>query len=216
MLCSILTDARLFADRLLMEAMGRFGCAVGGAAAWRHFVCEECAPGVEGGFDVAANQVVVCHNQCAGDPAKVAEVAKHELVHMYDHCVARVDFEDPAHLACTEVRAANLAQCRSGGLLSRSRLVAGGSHRDCVRERAARSVAVIRGVGPAEAAADVEAVFERCYADLEPLGRRPAGPACERLAADELGGFLRATGSERRERLQQQQGRKEDEEEALS
>ena len=50
------------------------------------------------------NQIVICANQCETRP-KVAEILTHELVHMYDKCTAEIDFRNPAHLACTEVRA---------------------------------------------------------------------------------------------------------------
>ncbi len=83
--------------------MRRFGCALGPETAWRHLVCEECSPEVEGGYDVTTNQVVVCWNRCrTGD--KVEEILTHELVHMYDHCTAEVNFEDVRHLACSEIR----------------------------------------------------------------------------------------------------------------
>ena len=37
------------------------------------------------------------------------EIMTHELVHMYDHCRAHVDWDNLYHVACTEVRAANLS-----------------------------------------------------------------------------------------------------------
>ena len=185
---------------LLIDAMRHFGCAVGGANAWRHMVCEECSPDVEGGFDVTTNQVVICSNHCKTDD-KVAEILKHELVHMYDHCTADVNFDNVSHLACTEVRAANLSQCRFDVWNSR---LSGSAHRDCVKDKAARSVAIIKNVSAEEAVRAVDAVFVRCYADLEPVGRRTAGEGCERLAGEELGGFLRATLSERNARRRKQ------------
>lgn len=37
------------------------------------------------------------------------ETLTHELVHSYDHCRAHVDWNDLKHLACSEIRAANLS-----------------------------------------------------------------------------------------------------------
>lgn len=37
------------------------------------------------------------------------ETLTHELVHSYDHCRAHVDWNDLTHLACSEIRAANLS-----------------------------------------------------------------------------------------------------------
>lgn len=38
-------------------------------------------------------------------------VLYHELIHMYDNCVGEVDFQNIEHLACSEIRAANLTYC---------------------------------------------------------------------------------------------------------
>ena len=42
-----------------------------------------------------------------------------------------------------------------------------------MKKKALMSVLMVRNVSMAEATAAVEKVFEKCYADLEPLGRRP-------------------------------------------
>jgi hypothetical protein len=34
------------------------------------------------------------------------DVITHELIHALDHCRGKVNFSDPRHLACTEIRAA--------------------------------------------------------------------------------------------------------------
>ncbi len=67
------------------------------------------------------------------------------------------------------------------------------AHRDCVRRRARRSILAIRGdANDDDAVRAVDAVFERCYADLEPVGRLSCGRSCDGLALGELGTFLRA------------------------
>ncbi len=38
-------------------------------------------------------------------------VLTHELIHMFDYCRHNMDLTDAKHLACTEIRAANLAHC---------------------------------------------------------------------------------------------------------
>jgi inner membrane protease ATP23 len=48
-------------------------------------------------------KVVICANRCRTDQ-RVAEILTHELVHLYDNCTAKVDFNNLHHLACTEVR----------------------------------------------------------------------------------------------------------------
>ncbi len=66
-------------------------------------------------------QVVICSNRCTTDE-KVEEILAHELVHMYDHCTGKVDFEDVRHLACSEIRQGFMRfyMCKAGrtGLFS--------------------------------------------------------------------------------------------------
>lgn len=41
----------------------------------------------------------------------VPGILTHEMIHMFDWCNNNVDFKNIDHLACTEIRAANLAHC---------------------------------------------------------------------------------------------------------
>jgi inner membrane protease ATP23 len=158
----------------MMVALDRAGCTV---TPHRHFVCEECNSGenVFGGYDVKVNQVVICSNRCR-DEDKVAEILFHELVHMYDFCTAKIDFSNLSHLACTEIRAANLGHCKTP---TESPF---GNRENCVKDRAAASVRAMTSVDAAVAMKAVTDVFKRCNADVEPVGRRTTGPDCEGLA----------------------------------
>jgi inner membrane protease ATP23 len=86
--------------RLLLLALKQSGCSV---LPHRHLACESCSAQVDGGYDAAYNQLIVCSNRCRSE-TKVEEILTHELVHMYDYCTAKVDFKDMDHLACTEIR----------------------------------------------------------------------------------------------------------------
>ena len=55
-------------------------------------------------------QVVVCQN-VARNKGMVQGVLTHEMIHMFDYCRNALDFKNVDHLACTEVRAANLTHC---------------------------------------------------------------------------------------------------------
>lgn len=55
-------------------------------------------------------QIVVCQN-VARSEGLTQGVMTHELIHMFDYCRNKLDFKNIDHLACTEVRAANLAHC---------------------------------------------------------------------------------------------------------
>lgn len=41
----------------------------------------------------------------------VQGVLAHEMIHMFDYCRNELDFKNMEHLACTEIRAANLTHC---------------------------------------------------------------------------------------------------------
>lgn len=75
----------------------------------RHIACEVCHSSVHGGFDSEMNQIIVCQNNTDAD--RVPSILTHEMVHMYDYCKNNLDFQNIDQLACTEVRAANLAHC---------------------------------------------------------------------------------------------------------
>lgn len=82
------------------------GCAVNKE---RHFSCEDCNGNVSGGFDASSSQIVLCQNNIRNQ-AHMNRVVTHELIHAFDHCRAHVNwFTNVRHLACSEVRAANLS-----------------------------------------------------------------------------------------------------------
>lgn len=55
-------------------------------------------------------QIVVCQN-VARSQGMVQAVLTHEMIHMFDYCRHEMDFKNLEHLACTEIRAANLTHC---------------------------------------------------------------------------------------------------------
>lgn len=106
------------------------------------------------GFGPGANAVAIAPTSA---PPVLPFIVAHELVHAFDWCRARVDRCE--HLACTEVRAANLSgECE------------GGERGACVRRSA---VASVRAHGGCEARggaeAGVAAVWAACMADRAPF-----------------------------------------------
>lgn len=57
---------------------------------------------------------MICQNT-ATSKGTIQGVLTHELIHMFDSCTRKLDFKNIEHLACTEIRAANLTHC---GLVS--------------------------------------------------------------------------------------------------
>ncbi|ODM89657.1 Mitochondrial inner membrane protease ATP23 [Orchesella cincta] len=157
--------------RLLMDALKSSGCEID---IRRHISCEVCDVSVTGGYDPTLNQVVICQNT-ARYKGIIQGALTHELIHMFDNCRHKLDFKNIQHLACTEIRAANLAHCSYMSGLTDGSLSFGSvkeQHQECVKERAVRSVLAVRDVSHEEARDVVDSVFEKCYNDLEPIGRR--------------------------------------------
>lgn len=93
--------------KLMIGALKSSGCPID---LRRHISCEVCDVTVSGGYDPELNQVVVCQNM-ARNKGMVQGVLSHEMIHMFDYCNNNLDFKNIDHLACTEIRAANLTHC---------------------------------------------------------------------------------------------------------
>ena len=161
--------------RTLLGALESVGCPV---ELDRHFLCDSCKVGSNefvnhGGYDEVANQVFVCANNTQ-KIGQVHAVLVRNLIAMFDRCMHKYDFRNPEHLACTEIRKANLAGCEYVNYLSRSdgTFYVQGAHADCVRKVAIESMVKAKFVPEDVAKAAVWKVFDRCYKDLEPIGRR--------------------------------------------
>lgn len=157
--------------KLMMGALKSSGCAID---IRRHIACEYCDSSVSGGYDPMLNQIVVCQNTARSEGI-VQGILTHEMIHMFDYCNNKVDFKNIDHLACTEIRAANLTHCSffsacSQGDASLFRIKK--QHENCVKTKAMFSVIAVRNVTREQAIEAIERVFPKCYADLEPIGRR--------------------------------------------
>lgn len=94
----------------------------------------------------------------------------HELVHAYDICrVKSFDSKNVSYHACTEIRASSLSgECSLLHEMWRGKFQFQGGHRDCVKRRATKSVAMNPYAGD-KAHEIVEKVFENCYNDHAPF-----------------------------------------------
>ncbi|KAE8615738.1 hypothetical protein XENTR_v10008600 [Xenopus tropicalis] len=157
--------------KLLLDAMKHTGCTV---YKDRHFSCEECDGSVSGGFDAATSEIVLCQNNIH-QQSHMNRVVTHELIHAFDHCRAHVDwFNNVRHLACSEIRAANLSgDCTLANELTRFKFGVKEHHKVCVRDRALRSILAVRNVSRETAEKAVDEVFDSCFNDHEPFGRIP-------------------------------------------
>ncbi|CAL9682944.1 unnamed protein product [Knipowitschia caucasica] len=157
--------------KLLLSAMKNSGCQV---FKDRHFACEDCDGSVSGGFDAASSQIVLCQNNIH-QQSHMNRVVTHELIHAFDHCRANVDwFNNYRHLACSEIRAANLSgDCAFNSEISRFHFGLKKHHQECVRGRALRSILAVRKISREAAEKIVDEVFDSCFNDHAPFGRIP-------------------------------------------
>nr|CAG4651294.1 EOG090X0CKN [Simocephalus serrulatus]SVE94477.1 EOG090X0CKN [Simocephalus serrulatus] len=158
--------------KLMYSALKASGCEID---LRRHIACEVCDVKVSGGYDPRLNQIVVCQNM-ARSTGMVQGILVHEMIHMFDACRHELDFKNVHHLACTEIRAANLTHCSFMSAMAQgdaSFFRIKQQHPECVKTKAMASVLAVRpDLSKEEARAAVDKVFTKCYNDLEPIGRR--------------------------------------------
>lgn len=166
--------------RILKGAMNKYGCDFD---IDRHISCERCNR-CAGGFDPDTKQIVVC-TSLGTNHKKIHATIMHEMIHLFDYCRAKFDFDNLDHVACSEIRASNLTYC----LPSDRRIGSGwfnfkASHKYCVKDAAFASVqAYVPEKSAKEVGQIIDRVFPFCYNDLEPLGRRATNPVNDRRQA---------------------------------
>ena len=68
----------------------------------QNIVCEPCSTVRAGGFSPDAGAVTICQERIL-HKQHMEDTIMHELVHMYDHCKFKVDWNNLRHHACSEV-----------------------------------------------------------------------------------------------------------------
>ncbi|XP_065058754.1 mitochondrial inner membrane protease ATP23 homolog [Rhopilema esculentum] len=156
--------------KFMIQAMEKLGCNF---ILEKHVTCEPCGDKVNGGFDPERKQVVMCENNISSQTV-MNQVMTHELIHAFDVCRVRYEKDNLRHLACTEIRAANLSgDCFMSREMSRFKFGWKAHQQKCVKERAVKSILCVRDVSEEEANQIVESVFEPCFKDTEPFERIP-------------------------------------------
>ncbi|EWM21826.1 mitochondrial inner membrane protease atp23 [Nannochloropsis gaditana] len=143
--------------------------------------CRQCNIAATGGF-IANHQglkegeyrprIVVCEDNLLGSHY-VAQTLAHELVHAYDQCRAKVNWQSCYHYACTEIRASTLSgECDFIEEFDRGNFGMRAQHQECVRRRAELSMQVAESCKD-RAKEVIEKVFKRCYQDTAPYDKIP-------------------------------------------
>ena len=160
--------------KIMLGALSSQGCLTDSLE--RYISCDICKEGKfyenQGGYDEINNQVFVCANNSKNYGIVHGTILRN-LITMFDACTRKVDFKNVNHLACTEVRKANLASCNFMIHFTRNDSEFGvkDQHAKCVANTAVDCLEMkINNRELAKQA--VSHVFSKCYNDLEPIGRK--------------------------------------------
>lgn len=144
----------------------------------RHVACELNDTNRRGGFDRSTCQIVL-YPENLHSFEEFCTIFEHELIHAYDYCRINIDFNNPYHLACTEIRAASLSkQCSLFSHFSTSStpFLLKNQHAACVKNQARESMKICTDLSRKKIDEIINDVFIRCYNDTEPFyeigGRR--------------------------------------------
>lgn len=160
--------------QFLVQAIEKLGCPLPKSL----LRCQKCTESrATGGFTLDKEgkpTVVLCEDvPIMGQKRVMQATVAHELVHAYDACRIKADFNNCLHLACTEVRASNLSgECHWVMEMDRGHFNISKQQEACVKRRAQLSLE-----GHPEcrerAAEFVRAAWAPCSEDTEPFHFNP-------------------------------------------
>ncbi|TDL26348.1 metalloprotease ATP23 [Rickenella mellea] len=136
----------------------------------KNIICLPCDDLRAGAYSPEIGAVVLCQGHL-WNKKHMEHTLTHELVHMYDDCKFKVDWNNLRHHACSEIRANSLGgDCKMLRELRRFQFGFAKQHQACVRRRAVLSVAS-NPMCPAHQSAEraVNEVWESCFNDTRPF-----------------------------------------------
>ncbi|KAG9224455.1 hypothetical protein CCMSSC00406_0007648 [Pleurotus cornucopiae] len=158
----------------LMKHLKLSGCAVPP----ENIICAPCDPSAaaasstprSGGFSPTSGAILLCAGSFFSR-SHMEQTLTHELVHLYDHCLFKVDWANLRHHACSEIRANSLSgDCKWTREVRRGVVRFSKQHQECVRRRAVLSVTSNAACPNKEAAERaVNEVWDSCFADTRPF-----------------------------------------------
>ncbi|KAG1686261.1 hypothetical protein DVH05_012699 [Phytophthora capsici] len=157
--------------KFLVDAMEKMGCSMEPG----FFSSVECEGKINGGFhldDEGKPGVVLCQNHIP-DQEWMDRTMAHELIHAFDHCRNKIDWNKCEHHACSEIRAAALSgDCNWKYEFFRKNFNVSKQHQLCTRRRAKLS---IEQNDACKGRADecIDKVFDSCYRDWSPFREIP-------------------------------------------
>ncbi|TFK42206.1 peptidase M76 family-domain-containing protein [Crucibulum laeve] len=150
----------------MLKHLKHSGCEVPA----ENILCAPCDLTRAGGFSPNPGAVVLCSGHFFSEK-HMEQTLVHELVHMYDHCKFKVDWQNLRHHACSEIRANNLSgDCNYTRELRRGFVAFSKQHQACVRRRAVESVKANPACPSPEAAERaVNEAWDSCFNDTRPF-----------------------------------------------
>mmetsp|Transcript_12045 Transcript_12045/g.14034 ORF Transcript_12045/g.14034 Transcript_12045/m.14034 type:complete len:196 (+) Transcript_12045:125-712(+) len=154
----------------LRESMEKLGCVT----PKRFFACRPCEnESIIAGFVYdGENKVVLCSDNIEKFNIKQEHVDRtliHELIHAYDHCRAEMDWKNCLHIACSEIRAANLSgDCNMKAEFNRGNFGFKRQGEECVKRRAELSLTAHPQCKDIAKKA-IETVLDSCMSDTAPF-----------------------------------------------
>lgn len=154
--------------RYLLDALVSHGCPFN---LTRHLTCESNHENLRGGFDRSTCQIVL-YPENIHSTKEFCTIFHHELIHAYDYCRVQIDFNNPYHLACTEIRATSLSnQCSLFNHISTSSrpFLLKKQHEICIKNRTQESmIEILKNFSKKNLDNIINHVFYRCYNDTNP------------------------------------------------
>ena len=140
--------------------------------------CVRCDQPVTGALTGSYDNVLsieMCANRLKSND-HFETVLTHELIHAYDHWTNEINPNNLLHMACSEIRAANLSGDCTFTRAWKTGLIDGimDQHDKCVQKRATMSiVSMPECESPEQAKQVVQDAFPICIKNLEPFGAVP-------------------------------------------
>lgn len=136
-----------------------------------------CPPDIAGGFSPSPPGrppseagLLLCANRIYSK-THLEDTMAHEMIHWWDHCRFKVDWNNLRHHACSEIRAATLSgDCRWTREINRRNFSFLRQLQNCARRRAILSVRGNAACPDEETAARVvDEVWDSCFNDTRPF-----------------------------------------------
>ncbi|XP_057312834.1 mitochondrial inner membrane protease ATP23 homolog isoform X1 [Hydractinia symbiolongicarpus] len=154
--------------QFMLSQLKALGCEI--SLENKRLLCEPCDSKLFGGFDPDAKEVILCENNLSSQE-QYNTILTHELVHAYDVCRVKYDTNNLRHLACSEIRAANLSGDCSFWKEKPTSVKA--HYQTCVKRKAVESILCMKNISRGKAEQIVDSVFTECFKDTAPFSKIP-------------------------------------------